>query len=206
MAPGQHHIALGIIIAVVLVGFLAIMYQVGKGVSTTASAENMVASVGNRASDGQIAWNSTPTRGMFSSTEAPNAPSRPPQYDRSKPLAGMGVDEDTSGLGMGGEVPVARCEMPTGFLLAMANAWQEGKRQGIVSQNGIPFLDMGTDGAFYDTTGLGCCDTYCRKVSKGGYWSCIDPQTVGTQYRASNPRGTKCPGGYGQRLPLPSES
>ena len=182
-------VAVVIFIIVFVIGTAAIFYRYGAAFQSTAAAsENLTATVGNRG-DPDLAWNSTPTYGMFSETTAPAAPMRPPQYAETK-------------IGDGLYNPVARCAVPTGFLAAMVNAWSEGKRTGIVSQDGIPELDMGYDGAWYDASGLGCCDTYCRKVTKGGFWSCIDPQTIATQYKAGKPRGIMCPGNYGQRLPL----
>lgn len=182
-----------IFVLVLILGSAAIFYRYGAGFQTTGVAnENLSATVGNQGNP-NLAWNSTPTYGMFSETTAPAAPNRPTQYSDSQ-------------IGGGLEDPVARCAVPTGFLAAMVNAWSTGKRNGVVSQDGIPELDMGFEGAWYDASGLGCCDTYCRKVTKGGYWSCIDPQTVATQYKASKPRGIMCPGNYGQRLPLVDEA
>lgn len=89
------------------------------------------------------------------------------------------------------------CANPTGFLLAIKNAYDKGDRFGLVRSDNV-VVDMGHagSGAFYDTNGDGCCDTYCRKVIKGGNWSCISPQSITTQYETSLPRGTKCEGGY----------
>lgn len=196
----------GILLMLVLafsLGIAAMLYRHREGfLYNTKSAEKahggmhgqgdpgvVTASVGNR-DNIDIAWNSTPTDGMFSNTTAPAVSPLPP------------TTYDEKDLGGGLSDPVEKCSVPTGFLAAMVNAWSEGKREGIVSQDGIPFLDMGIDGAWYDAYGLGCCDTYCRKVTKGGYWSCIDPQIVGTQYKAGKPRGIKCTGmNYGQRIP-----
>lgn len=138
-------------------------------------------------------------------TPLPASTTAAPRYTIEPWLTGPPIAPEYKAADLGGaiETPVAPCSMPTGFLLAMARAWQDGKTQGIVPRDGIEDLDMGYDGAWYDASGLGCCDTYCRKVVRGGYWSCIDPYTVTTQYKAGKPRGVQCDSGYSQRLPLP---
>lgn len=152
---------------------------------------HVTASVGN-VNDPGLAWNDTPTVGMFSTTTAPVLPIAEPARLKSSKLANQQA-----------LVPAAKCSAPTGYLLAMARAWNEGKRDGIIEMNGIPDLDMGSDGGWYDTSDSGCCDTYCRITTKGGYWSCVSPLTPTSQYEAGVPTGTLCQA-YGNRSDIVS--
>ncbi len=146
---------------------------------------NVVPAVGNQFNKNK-AWNDTPTDGMLrgiKGTEAPNVETSPASTEAP---GGMPVDK------------LIYCPVPTGYLEAIVNAWDSGKREGLQQINGL-IADMGHgEGAFYDTSWDGCCDTYCRRVVKGGYWSCVTPQMVTTQYTQMNPKGTKCDR-YGKR-------
>lgn len=142
---------------------------------------NVVPSVGNVLNRDK-AWNDTPTIGMLGGIHGTLAPS----VDNSK---------GSSSSSPGG-LPVTQdnyCAVPTGFLGMVVKAWESGKRDGLVLVDGVK-IDLGHPGgnAFYDTDGSGCCDTYCRRVVKGGFWSCISPTTVNTQYEARKPTGRPC--------------
>ena len=113
-----------------------------------------------------------------------------------QPPAGEGAKPSVSES----ELPIdaTSCRAPTGFLAGIVGAWSEGKKRGVVDVDGLK-LDMGIgDGAFYDVNRNGCCDTYCRRLSNGGYWSCVGPQSVATQYEAMTPTGDKC-SAFGRR-------
>lgn len=167
-------------------------YTIGPVIPTRPPVvPHVTASVGNVDNPG-LAWNDTPTVGMFSSTSAPVLPIEEPARLKESRLPNQQQF-----------VPAARCSMPTGFLLAMARAWNEGKREGIIEMNGIPDLDMGSNGGWYDTSDTGCCDTYCRITTKGGYWSCVSPSTPTSQYEEGKPRGTMCQS-YGNRSDIVS--
>lgn len=142
---------------------------------------NVVPSVGN-VLDINKAWNDTPTEGMFRGIKGTIAPANATGESSPTPVpGGLPVTDDNY------------CAVPTGFLGAAVKAWEQNKRQGLVMVDGVK-IDMGQPGGnqFYDTNGDGCCDTYCRRVVKGGFWSCITPQSVTTQYDASKPTGTPC--------------
>lgn len=141
---------------------------------------NVVPHVANMGDTGK-AWNDTPTRGMMQGILGTEAP---------------GVESEPQTTAAPGGMPVNKplyCAVPTGYLEGIVNAWDRGAREGLVQSNGLT-VDMGHPGqnGFYDTTGDGCCDTYCRRVVKGGYWSCVTPNTITTQYTQMNPKGTLC--------------
>lgn len=146
--------------------------------------ENVVPLVENRGNIDK-AINDTPTVGMMAGVSNTTAPAKTAPAIMA-PSPG-GFESQHSKF----------CENPTGFLLAIKNAFDRGDKSGLVRSDNV-VVDMGHDGsgAFYDTDGDGCCDTYCRKVIKGGNWSCVSPHSITTQYEASLPRGTKCSGGY----------
>ncbi len=169
-------------------------YQKGNNIIAKAKSQpdlkgNIVSLVGNQG-DPAKAWNDTPTVGMVSGGGGTLAP----MMDGPAYMSPKGSLLAPGGLPPGS--PLA-CRMPTGYLLQMAKCWQEGKTEGIHLSAGLE-IDMGHgDGAFYDTIGDGCCDTFCRRVMRGGYWSCISPNSITTQYTQATPRGTKC-NGYGR--------
>lgn len=209
----QKNREIGILVFFVFLGASAVLFQlqnnphlyqqqneehfkVGSGMSGTIGAADMPLQhsisiqemekgsmmvkpqVGNRG-DPDKAWNDTPTIGMLMGNV--NNPENLHQRQVRQP--------DQSDL-----VPkTARvCHVPTGYLGAIVKAWEKGKRTGLVESQNI-IVDMGQEGGgFYDTNGDGCCDEYCRRVVKGGWWSCINPQTVTTQYKSGLPRGRKC--------------
>ena len=149
--------------------------------SPNAIAKNVVPSVGNILNR-RKGWNDTPTVGMLNGVKGTKAPAD--------------IEGNSSATPVPGGLPVTDsnyCAVPTGFLGRIVKAWERGDRNGIVNVDGV-LTDMGHPGGnqFYDTTGNGCCDTFCRRVVKGGYWSCVTPQTVTTQYTAMNPTGSPC--------------
>ena len=150
------------------------------------AVSNLVPAVGNEGNPNK-AWNDTPTIGMLAGVAGTEAPASAHDPTATTPVPG--------GLPVTGPL---FCPVPTGYLQAIVNAWNKGFHTGMVHSDGV-VVDMGHEGgAFYDTTGNGCCDTYCRRVVKGGWWSCVDPYMVGTQYDAGIPRGIKCEA-YGKR-------
>lgn len=151
------------------------------------SVHNVVPHVGNRDNLNK-AWNDTPTIGMMQGSRGTAAPSNATSAAVTTPVPG-GLEPDDP----------RTCALPTGYLAAIVKAWNAGDKHGLVESEGI-IVDMGHPGAggFYDTNGDGCCDTYCRRVVKGGWWSCIDPNTITSQYEAGKPRGTIC-SKYGKR-------
>lgn len=146
-------------------------------------AVNIVPSIGN-INNPNKAWNDTPTIGMFDGYKGTMAPNYDP------PLPGTVTTAAPDGLPA---TPDNYCAVPTGFLGKIVRAREQGLTSGLFEFEGVE-LDLGHPGGnqFYDTNGDGCCDTYCRRVVKGGYWSCITPQMVTTQYDAMQPRGTPC--------------
>ena len=150
-------------------------------IAMLAGNPNVVPSVGNVLNP-KKAWNDTPTDGMLRGIKGT--------------MAAAGATGPSSETPAPGGLPVTKdnyCAVPTGFLGKIVKAWESGAREGIVIVDGVN-IDLGHPGGnnFYDTTGSGCCDTYCRRVVKGGYWSCVGPNTGTTQYEAGKPTGRPC--------------
>jgi hypothetical protein len=189
--PGKNR-AVGMLIIVVFLGSVIILIEFASGAgykpienmgadgTGSANETNVVPDVGNRGNTSK-AWNDTPTTGMMRGAMGTKAP------------AGVHERGITTPVPAGIPVPDPKfCAVPTGYLRAIAMAWNNEQRTGIVESNGV-LVDMGHEGgSFYDTDGDGCCDTYCRRVIKGGWWSCVDPRSITTQYTESVPRGSKC--------------
>ena len=132
-------------------------------------------------------WNDTPTIGMTGEyLPTKLTPHNVLVKETNKSVASSTVPP----AGMPATSP-KYCDTPTGFLMRAVQAYNQGLRTGIVNMDGVD-VDMGTNGAFWDRWGDGCCDSYCRLVTNGGYWSCIDPSTRTSQYLQSLPRGKKC--------------
>jgi len=132
-------------------------------------------------------WNDTPTVGMTG--EYRGNRDKSPQQMATKRNTSV---SDTTPVPAGMPVTSPKfCTTPTGFLMRAVQAYNQGMKTGIVTMDGVG-VDMGSDGAFWDRWGDGCCDSYCRVVTNGNYWSCIDPRTRTTQYEQSLPRGRKC--------------
>jgi hypothetical protein len=185
----------GIQLVSVFVLSLAVVIYLAATDTTTTSTEqqggtqvfNVVPDVGNRHNPHK-AWNDTPTIGMINGFKGTEAPANATSYPVTTPVPG-GLQPDNPRV----------CATPTGYLAAMVKAWNNEDRHGLIESDGI-IIDMGHPGAggFYDTNGDGCCDTFCRRVVKGGWWSCVDPNTITSQYDAGKPRGTLCMQ-YGKR-------
>jgi hypothetical protein len=127
--------------------------------------------------------------------EGPLIESPAPQRTAARAGRPSGIFPTTSGVSAGNtyELP---CQAPTGFLRRIVEARKVGFRDGVVHFKGVD-LDLGQAGSgrFYDTAHNGCCDTYCRVLASKGYYSCVGPTTVATQferaYRA--PEAPACP-------------
>ena len=151
---------------------------------------------GNKLTKG--GWNDTPTIGMTG------------EYDKqinpvTNEINNEAIDPTFASTPVpDGMPPISPkyCTTPTGFLMRIVQAYNKGLRNGIVTISGVS-IDMGSEGAFYDRWGDGCCDSYCRIVTNGKYWSCVDPSSRTSQYIQSYPRGRKCEKYGNERNKLP---
>jgi hypothetical protein len=109
-----------------------------------------------------------------------------------KAEAGEGVFSTETGFNQGNAYDIP-CKAPTGFLRRIIEVRRAGFTSGVVNHKGIE-LDLGQPGSgrFYDVAHTGCCDTYCRILSTKGYFSCVGPTTVATQFE----RAYEVPGGH----------